>query len=138
MLRRLGLADITIDYVVVDPCGSPRDLCRHLGAWRDGYADTIATNTSIARDEFLAQFDDMIATIHDPSGYGVWHVPVVPGVFLTCDRKRDEAPVAKASAAPAHRSAEGPGRANLAPSNTRIARARSGPRNGGGAAERRP
>ena len=26
---------------------------------------------------FLAQFDDMIATIHDPSGYGVWHVPVV-------------------------------------------------------------
>jgi hypothetical protein len=26
---------------------------------------------------FLAHFDDMIATIEDPSGYGVWHVPVV-------------------------------------------------------------
>ena len=80
MLRRLGLADITIDYVVVDPLRVPRAIFAAIwGAWRDGYADTIATNTSIARDEFMAQFDDMIATIHDPSGYGVWHVPVVAG-----------------------------------------------------------
>ena len=80
MLRRLGLTDITIDYVVVDPLRVPRATFAAIwGAWRDGYADTIAANTSIARDEFLAQFDDMIATIHDPSGYGVWHVPVVAG-----------------------------------------------------------
>lgn len=39
--------------------------------------DRIAANTSIGRDGFLAQFEEMIATIHDPSGYGVWHVPVV-------------------------------------------------------------
>ena len=80
MLRRLGLADIAIDYVVVDPLRVPRATFAAIwGAWRDGYADAIATNTSIARDEFLAQFEDMIATIHDPSGYGVWHVPVVAG-----------------------------------------------------------
>ena len=48
-------------------------------AWRDGYADAIAANTPIARDVFLAHFEDMIATIQDPSGYGVWHVPIVAG-----------------------------------------------------------
>ncbi len=26
---------------------------------------------------FLAHFEDMIATIDDPEGYGVWHVPVI-------------------------------------------------------------
>jgi hypothetical protein len=25
----------------------------------------------------VAYFDDMIATLDDPNGYGVWHVPVV-------------------------------------------------------------
>jgi SAM-dependent methyltransferase len=80
ILRRLGLDDITIDYVVVDPLRVPRETFAAIwGAWRDGYADTIATNTSISRDVFLAQFDDMIATLRDPSGYGVWHVPVVAG-----------------------------------------------------------
>jgi SAM-dependent methyltransferase len=78
ILRRLGLADITIDYIVVDPLRVPRATFAAIwGAWRDGYADAIAANTSIGRDGFLAQFEDMIATIHDPSGYGVWHVPVV-------------------------------------------------------------
>jgi hypothetical protein len=33
----------------------------------------------ISRGEFVAQFDDMIATLDDPSGYGVWHVPVIAG-----------------------------------------------------------
>ena len=29
------------------------------------------------REEFNAHFEDMISTIRDESGYGVWHVPVV-------------------------------------------------------------
>jgi SAM-dependent methyltransferase len=80
MLRRLGLTDLTVDYVVVDPLRVPRATFAAIWtAWRDGYADTIAANTSISRDAFIAHFDDMIATIEDPSGYGVWHVPVVAG-----------------------------------------------------------
>jgi SAM-dependent methyltransferase len=78
MLRRLGLSDLTVDYVVVDPLRVPRATFAAIwGAWRDGYADAISANTSISRDVFQAQFQDMIATIHDPFGYGVWHVPVV-------------------------------------------------------------
>jgi SAM-dependent methyltransferase len=78
MLRRLGLSDLTVDYVVVDPLRVPRATFAAIwGAWRDGYADAISANTSISRDVFQAQFRDMIATIHDPFGYGVWHVPVV-------------------------------------------------------------
>ncbi len=48
-------------------------------AWRDGYADAVSANTSVTRETFLAQFDSMIATLQDPDGYGVWHVPVVAG-----------------------------------------------------------
>jgi SAM-dependent methyltransferase len=78
MLRRLGLDDVTVDYVVVDPLRVPRATFAAIwAAWRDGYAGAISTNTSVGRDEFLAQFEDMIGTINDPLGYGVWHVPVV-------------------------------------------------------------
>ena len=77
-LRRLGLVDVTVDYVVVDPLRVPRETFAAIWvAWRDGYADAVSGNTSVARDVFLEQFDDMIATIRDPLGYGVWHVPVV-------------------------------------------------------------
>ena len=78
MLRRLGLVDLTIDYVVVDPLRVPRETIAAIWmAWRDGYADTVSANTSIAREAFEDHFNDMIATIRDPLGYGVWHVPVV-------------------------------------------------------------
>ena len=78
ILCRLGLADITVDYIVVDPLRVPRATFAAIWrAWRDGYADTVSTNTSIARDAFVDRFDDMIATIEDPSRYAVWHVPVV-------------------------------------------------------------
>ena len=78
ILRRLGMSDITVDYVVVDPLRVPRATIAAIWeAWRDGYADTVSANTSVTREAFLDHFDDMIATIQDPSGYGVWHVPVV-------------------------------------------------------------
>jgi hypothetical protein len=37
----------------------------------------VSTHSSIGREEFIDHFEDMIATLRDPSGYGVWHVPVV-------------------------------------------------------------
>jgi len=80
ILRRLGFTDITIDYVIVDPLRVPRETFAAIwGAWRDGFADTVSKHSSIAREEFVAYFEDMIATIRDPSGYGVWHVPIVAG-----------------------------------------------------------
>jgi SAM-dependent methyltransferase len=78
ILRRLGLADITIDYITVDPLRVPRETFAAIWrAWRDGYADAVSTHTAMTREEFIDHFDDMIATLEDPDGYGVWHVPVV-------------------------------------------------------------
>jgi SAM-dependent methyltransferase len=78
ILRRLGLTDISIVYVVLDPLRVPRaTFAAILAAWRDGYADTVAANTRVSREMFVAHFDDMIATLGDPDGYGVWHVPIV-------------------------------------------------------------
>ena len=78
ILRRLGLTDITIDYVVVDPLRVPRETFAAIWtAWRDGFADAVSAHSSIGRQEFIDHFEDMLATIRDPSGYGVWHVPVV-------------------------------------------------------------
>ena len=78
ILHRLGLADISIDYVIVDPLRVPRDTFAAIWtAWRDGFADAVSAHTPIGRQEFVDHFEDMLATIRDPSGYGVWHVPVV-------------------------------------------------------------
>jgi len=80
LLRRLGLSDITVDYVVVDPLRVPRETFAAIfAAWRDGYADTVSEHAHIPRERFLAHFDDMIATIEDPAFYAVWQVPVVAG-----------------------------------------------------------
>jgi SAM-dependent methyltransferase len=81
LLRRLGLRDVTVDYVIVDTLRVPRDtFARIWEAWRDGYSDFIAQHTPLTRDEVVAQFDDQIATIRDPDGYAVWMIPVVAGV----------------------------------------------------------
>ncbi len=78
ILRRLGLSDITVDYIVVDPLRVPREtFAAILTAWRDGYADAVPAQTRMPRDRFVAHFDEMIETLHDPDGYGVWHVPIV-------------------------------------------------------------
>jgi SAM-dependent methyltransferase len=78
ILRRLGLTDISVEYVVVDPLRVPRETFVAIWeSWRDGYADAIATHTRITREQFHAHFEDMLATLRDPDGYAVWHVPVV-------------------------------------------------------------
>lgn len=77
ILRNLGLTDIAVDYVVVDPLRVPRTTFAAIWrAWRDGFVGAISTHTSVSRDAALEHFEDMIATIEDPDGYGVWHVPI--------------------------------------------------------------
>ena len=78
ILRRLGLSNIHVDYVVVDPLRVPRETFTAIWtAWRDGYAEAVSAHTSISREAFAAHFEDMLETIADPDGYGVWHVPVI-------------------------------------------------------------
>ncbi len=81
ILRRLGLVEITVDFVIVDTLRVPREtFARIWEAWRDGYAGAIAENTQLTRDEAVANFDDQIATIRDPDAYAAWIVPVVAAV----------------------------------------------------------
>lgn len=78
ILRRLGLVDIAVDYVVVDPLRVPRETIAQIWiAWRDGFADIVSANSPVSRQQFIDYFNDMIETIRDPSAYAVWHVPVV-------------------------------------------------------------
>jgi SAM-dependent methyltransferase len=78
ILVDLGLADITVDYVIVDPLRVPREIFAGiLEAWRDGYVEPISQVTSYSRAEVAAHFDQMIADVRDPRRYAVWMVPVV-------------------------------------------------------------
>src|SRR5438067_1656320 len=59
-LARLGVADIALDYVVVDTLRVPREtFAAILEAWRDGYADVIGETTPITREAALAYFEQM-------------------------------------------------------------------------------
>lgn len=80
LLRDAGLRDVTVDYVVVDPVRVPRETFATIWeAWRDGYALAVSEHTRFSKEEFVAQFEDMLKTIRDPDGYGVWLVPVLSG-----------------------------------------------------------
>jgi len=78
VLKRAGLEEITVDYVVVDTLRVPREtFASIIAAWRDGYVDPIAERTRFSREQASAYFEQMIANIRDPMGYAVWMVPVV-------------------------------------------------------------
>ena len=77
ILAALGLDEIAVEYVVVDPLHAPREaFAQILEAWRDGYADAIGELTPISREQTIAYFDQMAANVRDPRGYAVWMVPV--------------------------------------------------------------
>ena len=77
LLRRMGMKDVTVDYIVVDTTRVPRETFASIWeAWRDGYATAVAEHTPFTRDEVVGHFDDMLETLRDPDGYGVWFVPV--------------------------------------------------------------
>jgi SAM-dependent methyltransferase len=78
ILHGLGLADITMDYAVVDTIRVPRETCAAIfEAWKDGYTDSIAEYSSFSREEVTAYFDQMIRDIRNPRRYAVWMVPIV-------------------------------------------------------------
>jgi ubiquinone/menaquinone biosynthesis C-methylase UbiE len=78
MLVRLGLSDISVDYVIVDTVRVPREtFAEILEAWRDGYTDPIAEYSRLTREEVTAYFEQMIGDIRNPHRYAAWMVPVV-------------------------------------------------------------
>lgn len=82
LLRERGVQDVRVDYVSLDPVRVSRDVCAQIiEAWRDGYAETLAERSRFSVAEVRAYFDDMIACIRHPRGYGVWQVPIITGVL---------------------------------------------------------
>jgi len=80
VMRRAGLADVRVDYIIADTVRVPRDvLARIWEAWRDGFAAPIAAHTDLALGAVIDHFEDMLGAIRDPDGYGVWLVPVISG-----------------------------------------------------------
>jgi ubiquinone/menaquinone biosynthesis C-methylase UbiE len=78
ILAAMKLEQITVDYLVVDTVRVPRDtFAAIIEAWRDGYAKPIAELTSVAHQDVVAYFDQMIANIRSPQGYAAWMVPLV-------------------------------------------------------------
>lgn len=80
VLRRLGCEDVRVDWIHVDTTRVPRETFAAIWtAWRDGYSEALAATTGWPVDEVRAHWDDMIATLRDPDGFAVWHVPIVSG-----------------------------------------------------------
>ena len=78
VFEKLGLVDITLDYVIVDTLRVPREVfARILDAWRDGYAGVSAEAMGWPLERAQGYFDRMIANIRDPKAYAVWMVPVL-------------------------------------------------------------
>jgi SAM-dependent methyltransferase len=79
LMRAAGLRDVRVDYVVVDTLRVPRrTFADIITAWRDGYAEVLATPEWPA-PTVRAHFDEIIASILNPDHYAVWHVPIVSG-----------------------------------------------------------
>lgn len=80
LMRAAGLADVRVDYVVVDTMRVPRRVFADIiTAWRDGYVDALATPDWPAA-RVRQHFDEVIGSILNPEHYGVWHLPIVSGV----------------------------------------------------------
>lgn len=82
MLRQLGVADVRVDYVLVDTQRVARQTFADiLTGWRDGFSSTIAEHTSLDHRRVLTCFDDMIRCTLDPVGYAAWQLPVVSALI---------------------------------------------------------
>jgi SAM-dependent methyltransferase len=77
-MREHGLAEVRLDYVVIDTVRVPRPtFARIWRAWKDGFAAAIAAHSALDLAEVTACFDEMIACIENPDGYAVWQLPVI-------------------------------------------------------------
>ena len=80
LLKKSGVEDLRVDYATVDTLRVPRaTFAGIISAWRDGYAEAIASHSQISSPDVRALFDHAIASILDPECYAVWHVPIVSG-----------------------------------------------------------
>jgi ubiquinone/menaquinone biosynthesis C-methylase UbiE len=80
LLRALGFEHVSIQYLVLDTERVPREvLAGIIEAWRDGYASVLAQSAGRGVGEVQGLFDAALATLRDPEGYAVWHLPVVAG-----------------------------------------------------------
>jgi SAM-dependent methyltransferase len=78
ILKRLGLEDVGVDFVIVDTLRVPREtFAGIIGAWKDGYVEGIAEKTRFSEPQVAAYFDAMLENIRDPNRYAAWFVPVV-------------------------------------------------------------
>jgi ubiquinone/menaquinone biosynthesis C-methylase UbiE len=78
VLVDLGLENVTVDYVIVDPLRVPREtFAAIMRAWRDGYVESISQVTRFSPAQTTAYFDQMISDILDLRRYAVWMVPVI-------------------------------------------------------------
>ena len=77
LLVERGYTDLAVDYIIVDTVRVPRELFAEiLIAWRDGFAEVLASSSGRELSDVRADFDSMINSIRTPPGYAVWHVPV--------------------------------------------------------------
>jgi SAM-dependent methyltransferase len=77
LLHDLAMADIAVDYVVVDTLRAGRDtFARIWEAWRDGYTESIVQHCGAPRAEIEQRWREMIECARDPRGYALWQVPV--------------------------------------------------------------
>lgn len=80
LLLEAGFKDVRCDYIVVDTLRVPRRVFADIWtAWRDGYTDVIAAHSGQTRKAVRDGWNEMIAAIQNPRGYGVWLLPCVSG-----------------------------------------------------------
>jgi SAM-dependent methyltransferase len=80
LMKQLEFADLHVDYIVVDTIRVPRAVFGAIiAAWRDGYTEAVARETSLGVEEVRALFDHVVDAINDPQQYVVWHIPIVSG-----------------------------------------------------------
>ena len=78
LLIERGYTELAVDYVIVDTMRVPREtFAEILVAWRDGFAEALASSSGRELGDVRADFDSMIEAIRTPPGYAVWHVPVI-------------------------------------------------------------
>lgn len=80
LLLDAGFKDIRCDFIVVDTLRVPRRVFAAIWtAWRDGYTNAIAEHSGQTRKAVWDGWNEMLAAIRNPRGYGVWLVPCVSG-----------------------------------------------------------
>jgi SAM-dependent methyltransferase len=77
-LHALGLADVRVDYAVIDTVRVERGVLTGIfEAWRDGYTEIIAAHSRLSVSEVRRSFDAIVASFRDPAAYGVWILPIL-------------------------------------------------------------